>query len=135
MVTCREINSSHLLSDGGDGVTGGPLTPALSPSEGEREKRRKTLELPGASGSSSRYGEFSLSPSDGERAGVRGLPAVSLPPSLRPCKKIKIIIDIALILCSIAHSEFDFGRSDLRLPAMIHLSILVAALGGLSAVP
>src|SRR6266576_3980822 len=39
-----------------------PLTPALSPSDGERERRK----------SPPRSRQFSLSPSDGERVGVRG---------------------------------------------------------------
>jgi len=50
----------------------GPLSPALSPSEGERERFRSPVKR-------SRFGEpaeprgvFSLSPSEGERAGERG---------------------------------------------------------------
>jgi hypothetical protein len=59
------------------------------PVQGEREKRRQTLELPGASGPSSRYGEFSLPPSDG----VRGSPAVPLPPSLRPYRAHRGLVE------------------------------------------
>src|SRR5437867_942566 len=51
---------------------GSPLTPALSPSEGEREKRGADSRQSGASRSSTRGGTASLSPSAWERAGARG---------------------------------------------------------------
>ena len=49
-----------------------PLTPALSPSDGERETLRPSPVKSLASDYSSAHRCFSLSPSDGERAGVRG---------------------------------------------------------------
>ncbi len=55
-----------------------PPTPTLSPSEGERAKRRPAPELSSVSASSSREREFSLSPSEGVRgpAEYPALPAL-----------------------------------------------------------
>jgi hypothetical protein len=49
-----------------------PLTPALSPSEGERENRLQSAGETGAVGKFGRELCCSLSPSDGERVRVRG---------------------------------------------------------------
>ncbi len=68
-------------AQGGSDTAGRPLTPTLSPSEGARESSRQRLEKAAAPGSSRDGQGFSLSPSEGERAGVRGPPRTSSPPS------------------------------------------------------
>src|SRR6266511_4354691 len=49
-----------------------PLTPALSPSDGERETRPALTDESSDSATLKTVRQFFLSPSDGERAGVRG---------------------------------------------------------------
>ncbi len=49
-----------------------PLTPTLSPSDGEREKRARALRKSLNGMSRPDLWTFPLSPSDGERAGERG---------------------------------------------------------------
>src|ERR1051326_6494853 len=49
-----------------------PLTPALSPSAGEKANGRQPFEHPCALDFSKNWIRFSLSPAEGERAGVRG---------------------------------------------------------------
>jgi hypothetical protein len=49
-----------------------PLTPALSPSDGEREKMAASVERSHDSEPAGRDDIYSLAPSDGERVRVRG---------------------------------------------------------------
>src|SRR5262249_40904949 len=84
-----------LLLDGGDEL---PLTPALSPSAGETESRSPS-------------GVFPLSPTEGERAGGRGL--------LRLLPKHALSV-AALLTCSLAAGS-ALGANTNEIPVTIAL--------------